>query len=247
MASIAFDPEEGRAPGAGLIERERKFFLYMAIACAVPLVIGFSTQFAFGRSKIDSPWWVHAHGMSFTAWMLFYIVQNWLVVRGSLKLHRTLGVIGAVWMGWLVVIGVTATTMAVILHRVPFFFEANVFLVMDTFNIVGAAALVWLAVRLRKSAAWHKRLMLCSMIFLTGPGWGRFLPMPLVGPYAVYLAFAPQLIYWAIGMVWDARNRGRVHSAYAVGGLVLIGLTALMRPIAFTQPVMALTDMLASG
>lgn len=242
MATAATDRAEARE---GLLWRERRFFFHMALACAVPLVIGFSVQFAMGRSSINSPWWVHAHGGSFAAWLGFYVLQNWLVTRGAFALHRTLGKVGAIWLAWMVFIGSFATVMAVVKHRVPFFFEANVFLVMDLLNIAGVAGLIWGAVALRNRPAWHKRLMLCSMIFLTGPGWGRFLPMPLVGTWALYLAFAPQLVLLVVAMLWDWRHRGRVHSAYAVGGLVLIGLTALMRPIAFTQPVMALTSALA--
>jgi hypothetical protein len=240
-AVIGSEPSRG---GGGL-SRERRFFFAMALACAAPLVFGFGLQFALGRSRIDSPWWVHVHGMTYTAWLFFYLVQNWLVSRGDVRTHRVLGIAGAFYVGWMVVIGPLVTVMAVMHHRVPFFFETNVFLVMDMFNITGAAGMIWGAVALRDRPAWHKRLMLCAMIFLTGPGWGRFLPLPLVGTWMLWLVFAPQLILLGVAMWWDRREYGRVHRAYWVGGTVMFVLTALMRPIAFTPPIVALTATLA--
>lgn len=241
MATAAMDHGVRDTP----VTKERRFFLYMAIACFVPMVLGFGLQFAMGRSHIDSPWWVHAHGMTYTVWLLFYLLQNVLIVRGGFQMHRTLGMAGALYLVWMMVIGIYTTVMALVHHRVPFFFEPNVFLVMDMFNILGASALIWSAVALRGRALWHKRLMLCAMIFLTGPGWGRLLPLPLVGTWAVWLAFAPQLVLLAVAVAWDWRNRGRVHGAYAVGGMVLIGLSALIRPVAFLPPVLALSAALA--
>lgn len=228
----------------GLIARERRFFFYMALACLAPMLGGFGLQFAMGRSHIDSPWWVHAHGMTYTVWLAFYVLQNWLITRGGFQMHRTLGMASAIYLVWMMFIGIFTTVMAVMHHRVPFFFETNVFLVMDTFNILGAAGLIWTAVAMRGRASWHKRLMLCAMIFLTGPGWGRLLPMPLVGTWTIWLAFGPQLLLLAVAMAWDWRNRGKVHAAYAVGGFVLAGLSALMRPVAFLPPIMALTSAL---
>ena len=244
MATAASDSSSAWGQDS-LIARERRFFFYMSLACLAPMLAGFGIQFAMGRSHVDSPWWVHVHAMTYTAWLAFYILQNWLITRGGFQMHRAFGIAGAIYLVWMVAVGISTTVMSVMHHRVPFFFEPNVFLVMDTFNILGASGLIWTAVAMRARPTWHKRLMLCAMIFLTGPGWGRLMPMPLVGTWTIWLAFAPQLVLLAVAMLWDWRNRGRVHGAYAVGGFVLAGLSALMRPVAFLPPIMALTAALA--
>ncbi|MBR0552129.1 hypothetical protein [Stakelama marina] len=231
---------------AGFEARERGFFLAMAIAIAATIASVFLLQFAMGRSSLDSPWWVHVHALSFMAYLALFVTQTLLVYRGSTALHRRLGAVGAAWLGWMVVIGVFTTARAVTMGRVPFFFEPNVFLAMDWTLVAGAAGLAWAGIALRRRTDWHRRLMLCSMIFFMAPAWGRLLPLPLLGSWALWAAFAPLFLYLAVAVLYDWRARGMVHPAYLWGGAVMVALTAMMRPLASTPLFLTLAARLSA-
>ena len=53
-----------------------------------------------------------------------------------------------------------------------------------------------------------------GMAMLTGPGWGRFAPAPLLIPYAGDAIFALDLLFPLAGVIRDWRVQGRVHPAY---------------------------------
>ena len=50
-------------------QRERFFFLVMAVAIGATVLAGFGNNIVLGRSSFNSPWWVHIHGVSFMAWI----------------------------------------------------------------------------------------------------------------------------------------------------------------------------------
>ena len=52
------------------------------------------------------------------------------------------------------------------------------------------------------------------------------------------------LVYIAAAMIYDLRNRGRVHPAYFLGFGAITLSVALMRPIAFSPPMLSLTQYL---
>lgn len=84
--------------------------------------------------------------------------------------------------------------------------------------------------------------MLCAMVAMIGPAFGRILPMPLLGPWGGLAVMSGQLL---VAMVHDLRSRGRVHAACWIGAAV-IAIEGLAVPIvAATPPVIALTEALA--
>ena len=124
MATVA-------APEISALQRERAFFFYMALAVVATVFAGFGFFFAIGASTIHSPWWVHLHALSMMTWVALFLTQNWLVYRGNVTAHRTLGPIAAGWSAWIVMLGFAVTAMDLRTHRVPPFFHPNFFLVMD--------------------------------------------------------------------------------------------------------------------
>lgn len=222
-------------------ERDRGFFLIMAIAIAATVVAGFTLQFVAGRSSLASPWWVHLHGLTFMGWLAIYLAQNILVWRGNIALHRRLGWFAAWYLGWMVLVGLSVNTLAAINHRIPPVFETNVFLVMDWTTVLVFAGLTWAGVRNRARTDWHRRLMLCGAIQVMTPGVGRLLPLPLLGTWILWTIWAVMLVYMSVAVIYDLATRGKVHPAYGWGfGAITLG-TALIRPIAFTPPMLALT------
>jgi hypothetical protein len=207
------------------------FFLKMAAAIAVTIVLGFSTQLALGRSTFAAPPLVHVHAVVFFGWVGFYVLQSALVARGSVALHRRLGWIGAGWAAVIVLLGITTTVAMVRRGTTPFFFQPGYFLFMNCLTVLAFGGLVAAAIRLRRRTEWHRRLLLCAMAILTGPAFGRLLPMPLLIPHGGWGVFACVMLFPLVGALAD-RRRGRVHPAYWWGMGVIAGTQLLIGAIA---------------
>ena len=96
MASIAYKPLTSSVG-------DERFFMRAAVAMAVVIVAGFSTQLAAGRSTFASPPLVHAHAIVFMGWVTIYVLQNVFVATDRISLHRRLGWIASFWVVLMVV------------------------------------------------------------------------------------------------------------------------------------------------
>ncbi len=216
------------------ITRERRFFLIMAIAMAVTVVAGFSFQLGMGRSTFASPLRVHVHAVLFMGWVALLLAQTTLAARGNMILHRRLGWFSA---GWVVAMMGAALVVIVAMARngtVPFFFRPQQFLIADPMNLVAFAGMTWAAIRMRRRTDWHARLHLGAMALLTGPAFGRLLPMPLLVPYAFEAAGVATLIFPVAAMIRDKRVLGSVHPAWLVTVGVFFVYTASYDLIAYS-------------
>ncbi|RYD59821.1 MAG: hypothetical protein EOP60_01150 [Sphingomonadales bacterium] len=239
MATIA-----GPRPGYG---RDDRFFLTMAIVFAVTVVAGFSLQVAMGRSTFAAPPLIHLHALVFFGWMTLYVAQNIFVTRGSAGLHRRLGWIGAIWALVMVILGIFTTMTMVRRGAAPFFFQPAYFLVMNALSVLAFAGLTTAAIRLRRSTEWHRRLMFCGTAMLTGPAFGRLLPMPLMIPYAEWGVFAGVMTFPLIGVIADLRRRGAVHAAWWWGMGAMVAAQVAMTLIAHGPLGIAIYDAVTFG
>lgn len=218
------------------------FYLVMSLAMAAVIIAGFSRtvpdDFTAG-SKF--PLLLAIHGAVFTLWIVLFVAQPAIVARGSLKLHRRIGWIGAILAFAMLVMGLAATLYAIRFNAVPSFFPPPLFLVMNTIGIVVFGGLVAAGVMLRKKAEWHKRLMLCATISILGPGLGRLLPMDSFGRAAPIVMFAAILAFGLAGPIYDLIIRRRVHPAYIWGVSTIVVSMVATGPIAFTAAASALT------
>lgn len=226
------------------VARDRAFFFAMAMAIVLTTLSGFVLQFVAGRSTLAAPWWVHLHGITAVGWLAIFAAQNYLVFRGAIGSHRTLGWVASLYLGWMVAVGLTVTTLTTMTHRIPFFFEPNIFMVMDYLTVLVFAGLTLAGVALRDHADWHRRLMLCGAILVMTPGVGRLLPLPVLGTWILWSIWLVMALYVGVAMTFDLVTRGRVHPAYLWGFGTITTAIALMRPIAFSPPVLALTKTL---
>jgi hypothetical protein len=234
----------GTAAAAGA---DHRFFLTMAIAMAVVVVLGFSMQLAMGRSSFRVPVAVHVHALVFFGWTAFYVYQNALVATGSLRLHRRLGWIGTGWAALVVILGLYMTAMMVRRGATPFFFAPGYFLFMNSLTVLGFGGLFAAAIRLRRRTAWHRRLMLCAMAMLTGPAFGRLLPMPLMIPWAGWGVFAAVMAWPVIGMVADIRRTGAIHRAWRWGVGTMVAIQLAIGIVAVSAPGLAIYRTVVAG
>lgn len=232
---------------AGRIADDHRFFLGLATAMTLVLVAGFSMQLAMGRSTFGVPWYVHVHALVFFGWTFLYLVQNALVATGNVSLHRRLGWLGAGWAVAVLVVGTALTVQSVRVDRVPFFFTPAYFLIMNPMSVVVFAGLTFAGIRLRRATEWHRRLIACGMAELTGPGFGRLLPLPFVIPYAGWLVFAAVMLFPLAGLVHDLRTRGRVHPSWWWGIGAMAAAQALIAPLAASPVGLAIHAAATAG
>ncbi len=231
-----------------VVDRERSFFLYLAIAMAAIIVAGFSLNIAAGRSSFSVPLVYHVHAFVFFGWVVLYLVQTILAATGNVRLHRQLGWLALAFIPAMVVLGTLMTVTTLQRSGGPFFFDQNQFLIANPLGITAFAGLAIAGLVMRRRTDWHRRLMCCAMIILTGPGFGRLLPMPLMVPYGWYVAaIVAPMAFFAAGMIADRRRSGRVHPAWYCGLAVLVGTQLVADGIAYSPAGHALTEQVLAG
>lgn len=237
------------APGTkSEVSLERGFFLKMAFAMTFVLVAGFSFNVAAGRSTFDAPLLIHAHAFTFFGWVVLYVTQAILVTGGSVQLHQRLGIAALLLVPLMVVLGIVTTVYVLQAKGGPPFFDMNEFLFANSLGILAFAVIVLLALRMRTRSDWHKRLMFCAMASLTGPGLGRLLPMPFLIPWGWWIAsVALPMTFVLIGILRDARRRGRIHSAWFLGAGIFIASQLLASVIAYSPMGIEYTRDLVAG
>ena len=207
---------------------ERRFFLILAIIMTLGIVGGFSLNLGMGRSTFAVPPIFHVHAFVFFAWVALFLAQNVLIARNKPALHRRLGWIAVGWVPLMVVAG---TWLAfTVLQRTggPFFFAKNAFLFSNVAHLLTFAGLTLVGLKQRRYTGWHRRFMLTGMAILSGPGFGRLVPLPLLIPYAWHVMLGVVLLFPVAGMIRDKLRHGRVHPAWfwAIGALLVAQVIA---------------------
>lgn len=222
------------------LDRERLFFFAMSLGVAAMVVGGFGLRILFGVTDFHQPWWVHVHAVSFMGWIALYVLQNALVVAGKVEVHRRLGLFGAVFAGWIFFVGLALTVEMIAERRGPPFFDPSYFLMLNSLNVLFFGGLFYAAVALRRRPGWHRRLMLCSVLCVSIPGFARWVMLAGLDP-GPFKHLAAVLLFLVPAALFDLATRGRVHSAYLWGAGALLALTLLIAPLSRLAVVVAAT------
>jgi hypothetical protein len=219
--------------------RLRFFFVLMASAVIVTVFAGFAPTFylrgSFTQTRPMSVL-LHVHGIVFSAWVSFFLIQTLLIARGARRLHQRLGWIGAGIAAAMVIL-VTAA-MVEQLRRVHGFPPPPLALALSIFDIIVFAALVGAALYYPKRPDWHKRFMLSATIVLLGAPMFRFIihfvgigdmaKVSIVSTLLVDAFFLPCFAY-------DILTRRRIHPAYLVGlALIVLDQVAQATVVSWT-------------
>jgi hypothetical protein len=204
--------------------RERLFFSGMSVAFAVVMFAGFAPTY-YLRTLYDQPalsGLVHLHGVSFSAWILLFVVQTNLVAMKRMHLHRLLGIAGGVLAGLMLVVGYFVAIIAA--RRTAANPGELKFLIVPMGALIVFPTLVTVAFLLRRRVDFHKRLMVIATIELMNAAVDR-----LPGVFAAGLApFYPatDLFLFAL-VIYDSVTLRRIHRATLWGGVFLITMQSL--------------------
>ncbi|OYW45657.1 MAG: hypothetical protein B7Z08_04490 [Sphingomonadales bacterium 32-68-7] len=240
MASITFARSGDRG--------EARFFFTMACAMAATIIAGFSLNIGLGRSNFGMPLLVHVHAVVMMGWLGLYVAQNALIFGNNVALHRRLGWLSLLFLPAMLILGVMITRLSLQTTGGPPFFDQNQFLISNPLQLLGAIGLAAAAVIVRKDTGWHRRLMYSMFAGLTGPGFGRLLPMPFLIPYGWYVAaLAGATLFIVIGMIADKRRYGRVHPAWLVGLATMFGIQVVADLFAYSPLGYQFTEWFLAG
>jgi hypothetical protein len=205
--------------------RGRWFFISIAAVLLVIIAVGFARSF-YLRSIFNGahaagtrlPTYIVAHGIILTLWFLLFLVQTLLASSGRIRIHRSLGIAGAV----LAAI-VFSLSLVVVVRSVSR--ETPLVVIGDMIVLILFAIFISLGILFRRKPDVHKRLMTIASISIVAPAIARWPGAQAMLPLSVVL---PQLSILAAQVVYDVRSRRRVHPATAWGVaayLVAIGIT----------------------
>lgn len=216
------------------------FYVWMAGLCLAMAVVGFAPTYwlPVTSGRFQGPPLAHIHGLLFTGWVVFFVVQAWLIASGRRQRHRTLGLIGISLATAMVIIGllmaIHSTTRGIALG---FGDQSMPFMSVPVTGIVVFAGLIVAAIANVRNEEVHKRLMLVATASLLQAAVGRWFRMFLAPPEVLALpvadsppppvqfSVAPGLIAdipIIIGIIYDWRTRGRPHPAYLIGGGIVL-------------------------
>jgi uncharacterized membrane protein YozB (DUF420 family) len=208
------------------IRWKRLFYVAMASFIILTAFIGFAPSFYLrsiynpGHSLSTI---LRVHGLFFSAWMILFLVQTVLIVRGSRILHRRLGWAATGIAVVMVALGIAASIEQ--MRRVPLTIAPQVGLALNTFPILVFVILVGSAIYYRGRSDWHKRLILSATISLLGAAMLRII-VPHAGslkpPEIFILASIILDLFFVPSFIYDWRTRHKIHPAYFCALTLLI-------------------------
>lgn len=222
------------------------FFTSMAVLMLIIVFLGFaSSYFLRGAmfAHLASPL-VHLHGALFSSWIILFVVQSSLVSAGNVRLHRKLGVAGAVLAGLMVIIGVL-TPIGTLRRGValPPIFTPVSFLLGNIIGILVFGIYVAVAIWKRNNRTVHKRLLFMANAMLLPPALAR-MAFPVVHhpsityPLMVHDPFLIGVIPLAMILalfIFDLVARRRVFAVTLIGGFFFSAIDPISDPIYKTQ------------
>jgi len=231
-------------------------YVYMAYACALIAFAGFTPTYwaPVAMRNFTGPPILHLHGLLFSAWMLFFIVQTTFVASGRIERHRVLGLLGISLATAMLFVGVMAA-----LHSIRLGIALGLEAQNRAFSIVPITIVVFFAFAVATAIAnvsrpgVHKRLMLVATVSLLPPAFARLIalgagvpfspghPPPLA--FSLLPSFASDLPLIA-AIVWDWRRQRRFDRTYLVAGACLVALQIIRVPLGPTTAWYEVTNWL---
>jgi hypothetical protein len=219
---------------------DHRFYVASAVVSLVLVIVSFGPGLVDPASRRGplTPL-VVAHAVTFTGWLVLYLVQTVLAATGRLRWHRRLGVVGVVLAAVMMVVGYqTSIDMVRRGFDLSGDLERNGPVILQTsFQLWGVplfGGLVLAAVLNRRRPDVHKRLM-----WLTIPGVligapivhaiGHYGLPPVVAPLANFSLLAANPLH-------DRITHGRMHPVSLWGGVFFVILANTLAAVISPSP-----------
>ncbi len=225
---------------AGVKRADDAFFTVMSLVMLAVVLVGFAPSY-FLRGAVFAHLpsvLVHLYGAVFSSWIILFVVQSSLISAGNLRLHRKLGVLGAVIAGLMVVLGVLAPFGT--LRRgaeLPSFFTPASFLIGNVIGILIFGAFVAVAIWKRNNAKVHKRIMFIANAMLMPPALGR---MPFMDAHPYLIGMIPLGMILAL-FVFDLFTWRRPLAVTMIGGLIFFISNPIVDAVVYTSLAQRIT------
>lgn len=223
--SIEPTPGESRALAHAGVNRpfEHLFFTGMSVAFVIAVFVGFARTYYLRPYFFSNsvPPLLNLHGIVFTLWPVFFVIQTVLVASNRTRVHRRLGIVGGLLVVSMVVVGTVTAIIRAKQNAVSVGTTAPLAgLVMPLGDMVVFPILIGAALYFRNRLDVHKRLMLLATVSIMAPAIIR-LPFAFIqtGPLVF---FGLTDLFIVACMVYDFVARRRVHQATLLGGLIIV-------------------------
>lgn len=202
------------------------FYTWVAVGTLLIVFIGFARTFylkvVFGTRPL--PFYLHLHGLIFTAWFVLFFVQARLVARHHVDLHQRLGIFAA----FLAPLGACMAT-GVSIHAVRRSYLANQAslannlrpLALDLGSSLIFVFLVAAALYFRRRGGIHKRLMVLASCSLLLPAIGR-IPLPFIMAGGLWGLVGLTEVTPLVCILYDTVKHRHLHPAFAWGGAAVL-------------------------
>lgn len=233
-----------------VLDRRPDRGLFLAAAAAFPLLVlaGYFKSYYFGSffdAKPLSNGLVHIHAVVMTLWVVYFVVQVWLVRSRNIRLHMYLGTAGVALAATVIVVGLlTAYDSHIVRRTAPPGVHPYGIALVALFDMVIFALLFFAAIVRRKRPVEHKGLMLLTAINFLPAVFFRLSPVPekltILWAYGV-----PDLL--AVGcLAWISIKHRRINAVFACAVLMLLASQPLRIFLAGTQTWMRIAESLAA-
>ena len=233
-----------------------RFYFGMAVTCGLIALLGFLPTYwaplASGSLSVAPV--IHLHGLLFTAWAVFFVVQAHLATSGRIARHRALGLVGISLASLMLLVGLAAA-----IHSVETQIAAGQgvrgrsFMIVPVTTILFFACTVAIAIAKRRRTEVHRRLMLVASAAILMAAVARLVRLALTqsgqltGPPPIEFSILPALITDLLivaAMIHDRRTQGRVHPAYWIAGGTWLAIQLGRIPFSRTPAWQAVVDWL---
>ena len=229
---------------------DRLFYTGMGLAILAVTFWGFARSYYLNAWMPTPPGFrelnglLHFHGALFTAWIILGLIQPALIAGRNVRLHRRLGVAGAVLAAAMVVVGNVVAVVSMhwtqLTPAEPFAFYAIPFFAINTF-----ALLVALAIANRRRPEAHKRLMLLAATQIVEAAIAR-VPVQAMADYFPFSHLVVSDLIIVAGVAYDLASRRRVHPVWIWGGAIVLGSQLLRLFVAETGPWLSFARFMAA-
>jgi hypothetical protein len=201
----------------------RGLYFYAVLGAAIIVFTGFAPSYFLKGFFGTPPLYplLHLHGLVMTSWFVLFATQSWLIETHRVRLHRRLGIFGALLAAMILVVGAAVVTINAREGRVPPAAPIPVVVFLSYANLLVFGVLVGAAVYLRGRSEFHKRLMLLGTLNLLTAAITR-IPLAFIQSGGLLTVFGLPDLFIVVCVAYDTLRHRRLHPGFAWGALLSI-------------------------